>query len=355
MSLRVEDTCHNEASKVRFNLAFTCAQPMSSATPVWLAIESAPNNSLDDTSHERSSAALHTSLQKMGAARRGVRFSLPSVNIATSSRATPRPGPQPDLYTIGKLCRYFRQLNDQNSGEPCIGFLKKSETFKHFVYHKLAPTPRSGQLPATSLKKLLHVASQSQREEDWIEKLKLAKLLSLVVLRFHSTPWLSDSWSSSDVGFYLDDIALQPGGELQNPFINARLSTRASSHLTRHPGSSASSLATNEALFNLGIILIELGYDTPFEMLSKQYSDTGASANSSVTDFIAARRLGGSVHRQLNLTYGRLVEKCLNCNFGVATKLDDAELQRAVVVHVVKELDVCLEQYKAFNSLGSSS
>lgn len=55
------------------------------------------------------------------------------------------------------------------------------------------------------------------------------------------------------------------------------------------------------------------------------------------------------------MTYGRLVEKCLNCNFGVATKLDDAELQSAVVVHVVNELDVCLEQYKAFNSLAPPS
>lgn len=70
-----------------------------------------------------------------------------------------------------------------------------------------------------------------------------------------------------------------------------------------------------------------------------------------MADFIAARRLGESVHKKFNMTYGRLVEKCLNCNFGVATKLDDTELQGAVVVQIVNQLDICLEQYRAFNSL----
>ena len=46
------------------------------------------------------------------------------------------------------------------------------------------------------------------------------------------------------------------------------------------------------------------------------------------------------------MTYGRLVEKCLNCNFGVATNLEDAELQRAVIVHAMNELNVCLKQYE---------
>jgi hypothetical protein len=73
--------------------------------------------------------------------------------------------------------------------------------------------------------------------------------------------------------------------------------------------------------------------------------------NSQIEDFLAARRLGESVHRKLNMTYGRLVEKCLNCNFGVATKLNDTELQSAVLIHVVNQLDVCLEQYRKFNSL----
>ena len=139
---------------------------------------------------------------------------------------------------------------------------------------------------------------------------------------------------------------------LDSPCVNAKLSNTHPDAQIAHPEFRASSLATNEVLFSLGVVLIELGYDAPFENLSESSGEIGA--NSQVTNFIAARKLGESVHKKLNMTYRRLVEKCLNCNFGVATKLEDVELQSAVLVHVVNQLDVCLEQYKAFNSLAPS-
>lgn len=49
--------------------------------------------------------------------------------------------------------------------------------------------------------------------------------------------------------------------------------------------------------------------------------------------------------------YGDLVEKCLKCNFGVATTLDKAELRSAVLVHMVNQLDICLEKYIEFQGL----
>jgi ribosomal protein L37E len=65
--------------------------------------------------------------------------------------------------------------------------------------------------------------------------------------------------------------------------------------------------------------------------------------NNQIKDFLAARRLGKSVYHKLNITYGRLVEKCLNCNFGMATKLNNTELQSAILIHIINQLDVCLE------------
>jgi hypothetical protein len=200
------------------------------------------------------------------------------------------------------------------------------------------------------LKDVLQKAADEKREQDWISKLRLAKLLSLAVLRFHSTPWLSETWTSSDVHLLGDGYASQTGPLLEDPYVEAQLSTAASTRLISRPSANASSLAANPTLFNLGVVLVELGNDAPFENLYEKDPSRGDILNQ-VADFIAARRLGESVHKKLNMTYDRLVEKCLNCNFGVATKLDDAELQSAVVVHVVNELDVCLEQYKAFNSL----
>lgn len=267
-----------------------------------------------------------------------------SLNAASSSNSQPIYGPQLDLCTIGKLCRYFRQVKSPNTGDPCIGFLERTQTFKHFVYPSPSLQRSLTTSPSTSLKQIL----SSGTEEDWVQKLRLARLLSLAVLRFHSTPWLSESWSSNDVFSFDKDDAL-----FESPCVNAHLSSTQSNAPINHPGSNASSLATNEFLFNLGVVLIELGYDAPIESLN-QAGHLQSGASGQVAEFMAARRLGASVHKKLNMTYGRLVEKCLNCNFGVATNLDDTELQSAVIVHVVNQLDICLEQYTAFNQLAPS-
>lgn len=86
-------------------------------------------------------------------------------------------------------------------------------------------------------------------------------------------------------------------------------------------------------------------------MLREIESTQNDSTNTMMRDFFAARRLSEKVYRKYNVTYAEIVEKCLNCNFGVATKLKETELQSAVLVHVVHQLDVCLDQYARFNSL----
>lgn len=101
-------------------------------------------------------------------------------------------------------------------------------------------------------------------------------------------------------------------------------------------------------------MLLELANDTPFESLS-QAADFPTNTNSQIRDFLAAKRLGEKVHQKFNVRYAQIVQKCLDCNFGVATKLKEVELQSAVLVHVVHQLDVCLEQYMKFNSLAPMS
>lgn len=234
----------------------------------------------------------------------------------------------------------------QATGQSCLGFLEKTTAFKHFVYPSSnRPISQGG---SHSLKDILYFASEQNKQQNWVEKLILANLLTLAVLRFYSTPWLSESWSSDDIRFYDKDGIAQRDHILTSPYINAKLSlSNANSRLS---GSNGLSLAANKELFSLAVVLIELGYDAPFEVISRA-DGLRAGTNSQVDDFLAARKLGESVHRKMNATYGRLVEKCLNCNFGVATKLKEVELQSAVLIHVVNQLDVCLDQYRKFNSL----
>lgn len=364
LSLKVEEQCRHTSSKVRFNLALSCRQAATSnSEPLWLAIESAPSNSASlQKAPPEASTALEATLQKMGATGRSVRFELPSTNtaatvVATSSSPTSHVlGPQIDLYSIGKLCRYFNeQLRIQAVGEPCIGFLERTRTYRHLVYSvkpKVRSQPATTSSKTLSLKELLHKTVEERRQEDWVEKLRLAKLLSLAVLRF-SNEWIPESWSSNDVHFYNNEESRQ-STLLESPYINVPLSSSKNNRITAGSNSSAS-LAPNAALFNLGVILIELGYDAPFENLGQQQDDGAENQypNHQVKDFFTARRLSKLMHKQLNMTYRRLVEKCLNCNFGVTTELEDMELQNAVFIHVVNELDTCLKQWNEFNSLVS--
>jgi hypothetical protein len=356
MSLKVEEKCQHSTSKVRFNVAVTCIQPSLRCTPLWLAIESAPSNESREPPIEKEALALQDTLQKMGATRR-VQFALSS-SIMTASKRTSlsnrsqQPeGAQIDLCTMGRLCRYFGQVQIEAAQEPCLGFLEKTKTFKHFVYRHPLPSQPMDDSKSVSLKQVLNLAAAESNEGDWLEKLRLARLLALAVLQFHGTKWLPENWSSNHVRYIGSDDPPGPGTLADLPCFNAKLGTPPiKSRQIQYSNITTSSLAANETLFNLGIVLIELGYYTPFESLSKN-SGPQIGTNSPVADLFAARRLGESVHKKLNMTYGRLVEKCLNCNFGVATKLDDTELQAAVVVQVVNQLDICLEQHRAFNTL----
>lgn len=352
MDLKVEERCRQSHSKVRFNLGVTCNQITIHSDPLWLSVESAPHDPAADPVAVPQAVALQASLQKLGASGRSVKFAIPSSmkSVSAASSIPQSLGPHLDLCTVEKLCKYVRRLGKQNASEPCIGFLEKTKTFKHFIYQD--PGFAGLQGGARSLKEILRFISDEKGEADWIEKLKLARLLSLAVLRFHSTPWLTETWSSNDVCFFGANGLTQEQPTLESPCINAKLSHSQTTLqiVGMQKNASAAGLASNQELFSLGVVLIELGYDSPFETAS-QLDGLSVGNNGQVRDFLAARRLGETVHKKLNMTYGRLVEKCLNCNFGVATNLADTELQGAVLTNVVNQLDICIEQYRKFNSL----
>jgi hypothetical protein len=361
MSLKIDETSRNSGSKVRFKMAVTCNQPWSEDEPLWLAIESAPNEPSQEKGPTNSSTSLQATLEKAITWKpRSVKFDLlPTAGNTASPPSLPgfqnQFDPLVDLCTMGKLCWYFRGQRLQTSKEPCVGYLGKANAFKHLVYWDRPPSLTTNTSQSTTLKSVLKSASEEGKQHDWVAKLKLARMLALSVLRFHSTPWLPESWGSDNVYLPRDLSSTKPSGVLEDPCLNVNLSAGSSNRHIRHENFRASVLASNEILYNLGIVLIELGHDAPFETLvESQESLAPRLSNVQVTNFLAARRLGETVHEKLNMTYGRIVEKCLGCNFGVTTKLRDPELQAAVVNHVVSQLDICLEQYRAFNTLAPS-
>ncbi|RFU32259.1 hypothetical protein B7463_g4073, partial [Scytalidium lignicola] len=339
---------------IRFNVAIKCTRSSLLYNPLRLAIESIPSITRPQTPPYSPSERLQDTIRQISL-KNGLQFT-PSSPIITTPTSTTKDLPSrsknlaslpvnPDK--IQKLCVYLREIQDQADVERCIGYLEPTDSFKHYIYQ----IPTSKQLVNDSKSISLEQILQLARENDWIEKLKLARLLALAVLRFYHTPWLTESWSSKDVHFLGKDIFSGQNELLEYPYLNAKLTITTSNNRQIEPlNYDTSSLAINKTLFNLGVVLIELGYDSPFETLRGKEA-CWVGMQSQVTDILIARNLGKQVHRKLNMTYSRLVQKCLDCNFGVATELEDIELQNAIMEDVVKQLESCMDQYKTFNLL----
>jgi hypothetical protein len=138
---------------------------------------------------------------------------------------------------------------------------------------------------------------------------------------------------------------------LENHFIRIQLS-RTTNNQRLTGKNQAYQLSRNELLFNLGVILLELGYDAPLQYLSSPEDIKGGDTDASwYTDFITARRLGNCAARELDARYGRLAKKCLECDFGVGNDLNSLELQSTILKDVVNELDKCIQSDGRFNSV----
>ncbi|KAH0556613.1 hypothetical protein GP486_005553 [Trichoglossum hirsutum] len=356
---------HHTISKAHFSMALICvARSTASAKPVWLDVESVPyqttNTATQDNEEDRAST-LKASLQQVGATSRSVRFDLPSTihspDPSSSSTSLPnvfRPegsNTQLDLSTIENLCQYFHvQLHNRITQSPCVGFLQKTNTLKHFIYPCPSPPHPAGE--SKSLETILEMAAAQGRRHAWETKLRLARLLALSVLCFQSTPWLREGWGSSDIHFFgVGDMALD--STLNSPYLNTRLlkdSTASQTWNTASPRQISSSIAPNGILFSLGVVLLELGYDAPLQNMRREDDLKGGEANQ-YTDFFTAKRLGRTVSKELNARYGVLVRRCLNCDFGVGTELETAELQNAFVLHVVNELERCIKAERDIDKL----
>ncbi|KAL9122298.1 MAG: hypothetical protein Q9187_001146 [Circinaria calcarea] len=357
--LHVED--RRQIENVRFNMALTYignAQGTIGITekPLWLTVESLAEQSTAETSPSNVSLPIRTlnaTLQNTLTKGKSVRFAIPTSplpNHSSNTLCSPL-----NLCSIQKDPCLYLQERFQNlvisSPLPCIGFLQKTTTCKHFIYPcDLSHQNASSGIAAISLNDALTFAKSSQLGIPLPEKLRLAKLLALGVLQFHSTPWLQDSWRSRDVFFFgIRDLTSDP---LCAPYLNARfvkanpaaIVPQQTSSETQIARSITRSLAPNSILYSLGIMLIELGFDAPLQDL-QLLEDIADEPVNQLTEFWTAKRLGAAVSNKLGRRYGRVVQRCLNCDFGIGEdyKLENIELQGAVFQDVVKELDLCVQ------------
>ena len=218
----------------------------------------------------------------------------------------------------------------------CLGLLESDGSTKHRVY--TPPLDLCHRIRQKSaLSDLIDYEHSPRNNLSTYEKLHLAKILSIAVLQYCSTPWLSFAWRSRDIFFFDKQVSNQQKAiDFSSPHIN--VSIKEFQQPRRQLSFPALELAPNSLLFSLGIILLELAYSSSLQSLQQQ-CDLEDGRPSRYTEFFVAKRLSNTVVREMGVAYATIVRKLLQCNFGQGDDLNDTKLQGTFHRDVVCELE----------------
>ncbi|KAH7409115.1 hypothetical protein BKA64DRAFT_664177 [Cadophora sp. MPI-SDFR-AT-0126] len=273
--------------------------------------------------------------------------SMPVGRLPPTSLSTPKFAPE-----IDHLCQFFRSQIGQSATSGTIFHTMEGESsIKHAI--STCRCPKGFINETKSLKQILQEHANTRQREAWQSKFRLARQLALGVLRFHSTPWLSRGLTSGNICFLQSEFYKERQTQsIQVPYIQIDISNNTNQQQVSVDDRTSNVLARNELLFNLGVVLLELGYDAPLQYLQRSEDiKDGHGPTSIYTDFFTARRMSSAAARELDARYGRLVKKCLECDFGVGDNLQTVELQHAIVKGVLEELELCIKSDVEINNL----
>ena len=342
-----------QTPQVQFNLAFTNLTLTGSSCqgdPIWFMIDTIiedsiihsqtksadPNKDLAQALKRQLDSSPEVSSKK---ARKSVRFAVTPSKTPNVPSAVDPSVLLSDPRIRRDFCDYLRSFCRQHSQpNACMGMLDHTDSCKHLVYPS-KNQPRSGR--ATSLEQVISLISQQGLAGGLpqYKKLHLAKSLAIAVLQYHATPWLKVSWRSQDIFFNADESndTAPSRLNLKAPHLNVRIKT-SDQILSQTSTNSTRSIVRNPLLFNLGVMLLEVAYCAPLRSLELP-CDLENGERTTLTEVFAARRLAGSLGREIGGTYGKIVKKLLECDFGCGDDLNDPKLQFGFHTDVVCALE----------------
>ncbi|KAI9800285.1 MAG: hypothetical protein M1833_003399 [Piccolia ochrophora] len=352
-------------SEIRFTIAFAALKLDNLSSydpPLWLTVESKidaesrdhGDNTEDALSNLMKALEYHESLEDDRGPplppKKSVKFHLDKDRgTESSSTRDPIDPLLPNLCTQNNFCQHVQICSERpaSSTSVCVGFLELSGTAKHFV-HLPPPSSTPHVQTSLSLAKLIALVSERHRHDALpnYERVRLARLLSIAVLQLHATDWLRENWHSDDLLFYGINLDQTPS-VLPTPYLNVSVK---GPHVPRSrvPTSSVRTFAPNPQLYGLGVILLELEYETPLRDL-QQPEDVRGEHASVYADFFTAERLSRSTKAPLGLRYYNVVKRCLKCDFGCGDDLGKSALQEAFYRDVVCELEASEQEMRKFN------
>ena len=107
-------------------------------------------------------------------------------------------------------------------------------------------------------------------------------------------------------------------------------------------------LARNQVLFSLGVVLLEIAYAASLESL-RQDGDLTNGQEDQYTAFFTARRLAKSKHSVMGITYHNIVEGLVECVFPCGDDLNNDQLQAAFHNDIICPLEKLEEGFRKFH------
>jgi hypothetical protein len=273
------------------------------------------------------------------------------VGVPGMPNVGPLCSPQLDtLCQIKSLCKLDMGPSSLLAPPKCFGYLGMPSSFKHLLFSR----PREGLggdlrisrcYKVVDLNTLLLQKLHDKLGLNPISRLKLAHRIAGAVLQYHSTSWITENFRLKDLSYFTNSDKISDG-ELQSLHVNAWFSHSDDLRPVglKSPTSDKAPATTlapsfknvrheyginNLILFSLGVVLLELGYCKPLESFCE---------GRGITPVVMARELAES-DAPLGLRYQRIIQRCLQCNFGFGTDLSKPELQSAVYRDVVCPLE----------------
>lgn len=264
--------------------------------------------------------------------------------------------PQNVLDVIEDLCAFVKKNDIEIGQSKCLGYVKSNDSYSHLVFKDFPETSPASRISLSCILSSLNF-SEKQRLLPRGDRLKLGLALSLSVLYFgsYTNSWFKERWRSQDIYFFGD----QQQQEIQSigsphvatsfgPLRADRLldsSTNDDNLSTLKPGTT---LARNEQLFSLAIVLIEIAYGDLLCNIFENGSRTTEEPKklNEFAEYLKAKMVSDFIGREMGKKYADVVKRCLYCDFGIdESDLSKRKLQEVFFTNVVCELERCVKEF----------
>ncbi|KAL1616428.1 hypothetical protein SLS56_011419 [Neofusicoccum ribis] len=192
----------------------------------------------------------------------------------------------------------------------CLGYIPNAEQ-KHYIHLVKPSSVIDRMIPLHDL--LLDTGSTRPLKIRLKERYKMASVLASSLFQLCSTSWLDTKWSSRDIEVVKtqSDSKLGDHAFICTPFTSGTIPTD-NPDISGYNSGLRKLAIKNEAIFALGIILLELSISTT---LQSQQTDEDRKCHE-LADLKTAIRIAEQEADDNVQFWNAAVKKCLDCDFG---------------------------------------